>query len=535
MGAYDILKAIKSKNWHAANEAFSSAVTSKIADRLATERKSIFKESLAMEPSDGDAIRQLGASEAGIKEDSDEATCKNCGYVKHEKTFQRDRCPKCNKSGIWTGAADGLKESVPPSKMQKGGTVGSLNDIPPQRIKVKEAYKGPHTCHVPGNSSKDCKACQGNKDANSKKPFGEIDPHPTMREGYYRVTYMNGKKEETLKFQGSASEARQKVKQEVGGGKEIVDVETLSHQEYVSEGHMPTNDVQRVYDEVRDVSETEILCGVRNLRVNSTGDVVSYVSESAAQRRKPKFTAESIEKITKARVTSYKDNGQTIAYIDWRDIKGKTGTTSGDPNNAHMKALLDRAKREGVKVVTEATSGYTKKAVIREPGVEPGKPAKMHLNCVCGNKVDMGMSTEYPGKGATCSKCGQKYDGTGYMQESRLHSFRTITEANVGTDRSGWKTVKVIPSHVGVSRWFDELDSDDPVGYVKSQHPNIRTPYSSGPTHSVYRWKGKNVIKAETSHKVYEIIEVPKSEHIYKTDDEASNAFIADLKAKRGE
>lgn len=55
-----------------------------------------------------------------------------------------------------------------------------------------------------------------------------------------------------------------------------------------------------------------------------------------------------IATITGARVTHYQDNKQTIAYIDWRDEQDKTGTTSGDPNNEHMKALLARAEREGI-------------------------------------------------------------------------------------------------------------------------------------------------------------------------------------------
>jgi hypothetical protein len=53
-----------------------------------------------------------------------------------------------------------------------------------------------------------------------------------LKEGYYRVTYMDGKKERTLKFQGSAADARAKVKQDAGDGKTIVDVETLSQSEY---------------------------------------------------------------------------------------------------------------------------------------------------------------------------------------------------------------------------------------------------------------------------------------------------------------
>lgn len=43
---------------------------------------------------------------------------------------------------------------------------------------------------------------------------------------------------------------------------------------------MPSAEVQRVYSDVRDVAETELLCGIKRLRVNQQGTVVAYVTES---------------------------------------------------------------------------------------------------------------------------------------------------------------------------------------------------------------------------------------------------------------
>lgn len=57
-----------------------------------------------------------------------------------------------------------------------------------------------------------------------------------------------------------------------------------------------------------------------------------------------------IMNILRAQITKYSDNGQTIAYVTWRDSRGKTGTTSGSPKNLHMQALLTRAEREGVAI-----------------------------------------------------------------------------------------------------------------------------------------------------------------------------------------
>lgn len=60
-----------------------------------------------------------------------------------------------------------------------------------------------------------------------------------------------------------------------------------------------------------------------------------------------------MNKIVAARITKYRDNGQTKAYISWSN----GGTTSGEPTNFHMEALLARAKRDGVKIVRE-TAGW---------------------------------------------------------------------------------------------------------------------------------------------------------------------------------
>ena len=60
-----------------------------------------------------------------------------------------------------------------------------------------------------------------------------------------------------------------------------------------------------------------------------------------------------VAKITKAYVRHYSDNGQTMAYVEWIDHKGKRGRTEGDENSLHMAALLSRAKREGIAVTRE--------------------------------------------------------------------------------------------------------------------------------------------------------------------------------------
>lgn len=60
-----------------------------------------------------------------------------------------------------------------------------------------------------------------------------------------------------------------------------------------------------------------------------------------------------IKQITKAYVRTYSDSGQVTAYVEWVDRRGTSGRTEGKPDGAHMRALMSRAEREGVKVERE--------------------------------------------------------------------------------------------------------------------------------------------------------------------------------------
>lgn len=60
-----------------------------------------------------------------------------------------------------------------------------------------------------------------------------------------------------------------------------------------------------------------------------------------------------IAKITRAYIRTYSDSGQTTAYVEWIDDKGKPGRTEGRESNGHMIGLLLRAQREGVTIERE--------------------------------------------------------------------------------------------------------------------------------------------------------------------------------------
>lgn len=122
-----------------------------------------------------------------------------------------------------------------------------------------------------------------------------------------------------------------------------------------------------------------------------------------------------IHHIIGAGITHYRDSGQRIAWITFLDAKGKTGTTSGDPDNTHMKALLDRARREGITVRTrranpQSAEEKARRSSRRQTKATRGKRAKRNPEgddmtkgkCnVCGaiNLIPAGMS------GGLCGNC----------------------------------------------------------------------------------------------------------------------------------
>lgn len=55
---------------------------------------------------------------------------------------------------------------------------------------------------------------------------------------------------------------------------------SLVKESVIVESHMTVREVQRIYDKQKDIAETELLCGVTDLKINEYGQVVSFVCES---------------------------------------------------------------------------------------------------------------------------------------------------------------------------------------------------------------------------------------------------------------
>lgn len=70
--------------------------------------------------------------------------------------------------------------------------------------------------------------------------------------------------------------------------------------------------------------------------------------------------------LTRVYVRRYTDNGQTVAYAEWQDSRGRSGRIEGSLRRSehhrgpqtpsfgsHMHALFARAKREGLRLERE--------------------------------------------------------------------------------------------------------------------------------------------------------------------------------------
>ena len=71
------------------------------------------------------------------------------------------------------------------------------------------------------------------------------------------------------------------------------------------------------------------------------------------------------------------------------------------------------------------------------------------------------------------------------------------------------KRIKRIRSHAGHARFLAEMpESDWFIGEIPWQK-DIASPYAYSPTHCVMQWQDKRVIIVETSHKCFDVFELP--------------------------
>lgn len=86
--------------------------------------------------------------------------------------------------------------------------------------------------------------------------------------------------------------------------------------------------------------------------------------------------------------------------------------------------------------------------------------------------------------------------------------------------------IKRIKSHAGLARFL--ATCSEPIGWIP-RDTDIKTPYSSGPTHVAYSalapYDRNLFFIAETAHRTYDVFECT-NDTIYKTDEIATEVFI---------
>ena len=92
-----------------------------------------------------------------------------------------------------------------------------------------------------------------------------------------------------------------------------------------------------------------------------------------------------------------------------------------------------------------------------------------------------------------------------------------------------FEKVKIITSYAAHARWHAEVCQ---AGYIV-RHTEIQSPFSSGPTHTVYEYNRRPVIIVEVSHRRYVVFAVPQSVTIYQQQSQAEAAFARPQEAQQ--
>ena len=77
------------------------------------------------------------------------------------------------------------------------------------------------------------------------------------------------------------------------------------------------------------------------------------------------------------------------------------------------------------------------------------------------------------------------------------------------------KRIKRIRSHTGHARFLAEC-AEEPMGWIPCQ-PDIPSPYAYSQEWTVWEWQGRAVMIRETSHRCFDVFEVP--EQMVRNDD----------------
>ena len=92
------------------------------------------------------------------------------------------------------------------------------------------------------------------------------------------------------------------------------------------------------------------------------------------------------------------------------------------------------------------------------------------------------------------------------------------------TQENTLRRVKVISGYASHARFNAECKWTG--GYIPRQDA-IPSPYCYSPTHQCFTWRGMTCILVETSHRRYEVFEVPADRYVHRFDRDATKAYLA--------
>lgn len=262
---HTLLNAIKVRDSKLVTEGVVSLLEEKAALRLDEERKTIAKTTL---------------TEAALQ-------CQECGktFKKAVSAGSEPKCPKCGSYDV------DLKEATTYPVTGRDGKQINIT-VPPRPCKNCDGEG-----EINGKSCKTCKGTGNEVDEGFEGAINESHAKNILRVRCVEdndVFFMNAKELAHHNPDEAAQILALKKGQKllIGGG--AGPTYEITVEGTINESHMPITEVQRVYDETGDIAETEILCGIKNLMISQSGQVVAYISEEVTKKaliREPGYPA----------------------------------------------------------------------------------------------------------------------------------------------------------------------------------------------------------------------------------------------------
>jgi DNA-directed RNA polymerase subunit RPC12/RpoP len=316
----EALKAVHDDDHQGLAEALGRLMRSKVASRIAEEKRNVAAELLYPRIAEGRTGKCVGCGEKSLTLD-DDGLCHECwqakrdheegvneGFIIVKSTRDSDKPyagPACQKAGVPSGKVYASKEAaeadaekimevnpvwfevIKESAGWRGSTpadLGSMavaDDAYNERIKPGDRVRTKRGGQIPGIVTK---VSNGNVHFDVDNPGGWTKTKPMVAPLSNVVkedrphwntpvcSHCGAEIDKAGKATSEPADIYRRAKCPNCGAKQRASL--------VKEDTVSQHEVQRIYDEIGDVGETELLCGISGLRVNPQGQVISYICEA---------------------------------------------------------------------------------------------------------------------------------------------------------------------------------------------------------------------------------------------------------------